>query len=309
MARAVLLISVWLFALGLTAASFMAEEDPCLDRTVAVNVQAEDQRSVTGLTASNFRGKIHGKPVQIVSVSYDTAPRRIVILLDASGSMADKWALELNLVYRVVSSAPNQTAFALLTFSNQVEDKYDFTQNPAVVEQELIKLKRKTPHGKTALLDSLLAAVNLLRPANRGDAIFLVSDGGESASKSSERVVKDAILQSASRVFTFLMLDSILSRGRTLEEVDGPALVGILAQTTGGDLFTFYTDRGGTDPKRIPPAVRAMAQEISEFYSLQIKLPETLNKPRDWKLEVVDPESKKLPDLRVIYPHMLAACQ
>jgi len=51
-----------------------------------------------------------------------------------------------------------------------------------------------------------------------------------------------------------------------------------------------------------------MAEEISQFYALQIKLPEAVGKPRDWNLEVVDPDGKKRPHPWVIYPHKLAAC-
>jgi hypothetical protein len=50
--------------------------------------QKEDA-PVTGLTALNFRGEIGANQVQIVETNYNVAPRRIVIVLDSSGSMGD----------------------------------------------------------------------------------------------------------------------------------------------------------------------------------------------------------------------------
>ena len=92
--------------------SIQAQQDPCLNRTVAVNVLSEDVHVVEGLSAQNFRGKVHGHRVEIVSVNRDSGPRRIVIVLDASGSMRDVWRLEIVAAEGLLNSDRDSSFFS-----------------------------------------------------------------------------------------------------------------------------------------------------------------------------------------------------
>src|SRR6202050_5851279 len=69
--------------------SLLAQTDPCLRRIVPINVMDDRGQLVTGLTENNFMGSIHHQPVRIVSLRPDGTARRVVIVLDASGSMTD----------------------------------------------------------------------------------------------------------------------------------------------------------------------------------------------------------------------------
>lgn len=118
-------------SLGLTAflvASLVrvatAQQDPCLDRTVAVNVLMEKGESVKGLTEQSFRAEFQHKTVQVVSAKRGIAPRRIVIVLDSSGSMiqSPEWDAASAAAVRLFSIAPSNTSFALLSFSTGVEE-------------------------------------------------------------------------------------------------------------------------------------------------------------------------------------------
>jgi acyl-CoA synthetase (NDP forming) len=64
-----------------------AQEPPCSQRTVLATVIDKPGNPVRGLSAANFRGEFRGHTVQIISATLDTRPRRIVLLVDASGSM------------------------------------------------------------------------------------------------------------------------------------------------------------------------------------------------------------------------------
>src|SRR5712691_3586612 len=61
-------------------------------RVVAVSVIDRDGNPVSDLTAANFRGKVRGQDVTILSAWFDTtSPRRIAVVVDASRSMEPAW--------------------------------------------------------------------------------------------------------------------------------------------------------------------------------------------------------------------------
>jgi len=57
-------------------------------RSLLVNVLDRNGNAVRDLTKDGFRAKVNGRATALVEASYSLAPRRIVALLDMSGSMA-----------------------------------------------------------------------------------------------------------------------------------------------------------------------------------------------------------------------------
>jgi len=143
-----------------------AQQDSCLHRTIAVNVLSEDVHTIEGLSTQNFRGKVRGHTVKIVSVNRDSGPRRIVIVLDASGSMRDVWRLEISAAEGLLNT-DKDSSFALLTFSTQIDQRIDFTPDRKKLLDLLAGLEGSTngsPKGRTALRDALAGSLDLLRP-------------------------------------------------------------------------------------------------------------------------------------------------
>jgi hypothetical protein len=128
------------FACGLLV---HAQTDPCLDRAIPVNVYKRQGAAVSELTTASFRARIRGKTVGITSAAYDNGPRRLVILVDVSGSMISEgrlscgfeFARDLNL------SAPSQESLPLLAFSTRIEDSVCFGQARSSVLAEIDKLQ------------------------------------------------------------------------------------------------------------------------------------------------------------------------
>jgi hypothetical protein len=119
-------LSFALFLFTLLRPSVAAQEDPCLTRTLMVNVFDGAGNPVKTLGTANFRAVLRKQEVSVASVTYDTAPRRIVLLLDRNRSMVTvraKWKAALAVTEALVTWAPPQTSFAALTFTNHVEDK------------------------------------------------------------------------------------------------------------------------------------------------------------------------------------------
>lgn len=55
----------------------LSAQEVTQQRTVLVSVIDEDGRAVPDLTAANFRGKLQGEAVNVLSATLDTSPRHV----------------------------------------------------------------------------------------------------------------------------------------------------------------------------------------------------------------------------------------
>ena len=312
-------VSVGLLACALAwlatlAVPLPAQPDPCLNRVIAVNVLAQNGLLIEGLSAQNFQGKLHGREVEILSAAPFFGPHRVVLVLDASGSMTGVWKDEISAAKNLLS-ADQYGSFAMITFSAQVAERIDFAQGRQKISDELTSFEtpvKSRPYGRTALFDALAAALDLLRPVQFDDAIFLFSDGGENASKSEHPGLARTFVGTGVRVFALIPTGYISRGSRTPDQAAGPGWIPDLVAATGGDSTTFEIGNGPTPafkPTLTQEATSGFANEIARSYKLVIKLPEALNKQHKWNLQVVDSAGSINRHLRVVYPEQLAACQ
>ena len=178
---------------------------------------------------------------------------------------------------------------------------------------------RANIRGETAWVDAIMEAHRWLGPVHSTDVICVVTDGIDNASKTKPQEVIKALLARDTRLFGFLIDVSPVAfdseevwRPRTLEDLVGatggsaPSLFYQISHSPG----TVSPEAKLTDQQRqfILSYARSAAQEISEFYKLNVKLPARLTKPEQWELEVVDSNGKKDEHMQLFYPHRLAAC-
>lgn len=298
-----------------------AEDPPCSTRTVLVNVLDKKGLPVEGLGRDNFRAKYHGQTVEITSVTRDAGPRRLVLLLDLSASMQDKWKwkTEQTLAADAVRQNTPGTSFALALFGSEVEDQVNFTQGLEPLAKKLIELPNalqaiRSKGHQTAIYDAVQEALDGLSPAREGDAIYLLTDGLDNHSKRSSGQVEPALLSARVRMFAFLFPE--LSMGRTAMPTgrqEGPDRLTALVKHTGGALTSFGTDVPTSyltlpDPEmaRAVSRARGLYPLMRESYRLKIENPPNVDKPSDWNLEVLDEKGKKA-HYDLIYPR-LAPC-
>jgi len=310
------------FVVGCTIQA-LAQTDPCLDRTIPVNVYTERGEAFTPPTAASFQASMGGKPVRVTSVTLDTGPRRVVILLDVSGSMTVAGNLKcgLEFTHNLISLTRLEDSLALLTFNDRIKDVVDFGQSQDTLLAKVSKLQDADwGHGRTAITDALGDALAMMKSPRVGDAICLVTDGGDNASQSNRSRVKALVESSNIRLYAFLPAmqysDSRISREDITSELRD------LAYATGGDFRMFGPGREGSfsdpfprsyaaiggDRKGITLAAQRYRNEISSFEKLTVRLPEPLAKPREWKLDVVDASGQRIKHLQVFYPQRLAPC-
>lgn len=292
----------------LLTSSAVGQESPCSTRTLLVNVLDQEGKRVE-VSADSFRGKYHRQPVDILSVASEAQPPRIVLLLDGSGSVSSsgRWQAEQLLAADIIRSSPAGSSFALMVFTDQIRVNVRFAEGLAAVAWKLDELPSE-PRGKTAIYDSILAALDELSPPREGDVIYVITDGADNKSTNGPSQVELRLLNSGVRVFAYLLVSSLASRARTPEEAGGPHALEELVKHTGGAVSSFeYADYpphrlSDREAATIVASARLLYPLMQRAYRFKIAMPPDIDKPRDWTLEVM--EGNKKSHLQVIYPRL-----
>ena len=320
-----LLLSSLLVALSEMA--LWAQATPCLKRTVEANVVGYAGGTRPAFMASNFRGQFRNKPVKILSADLDTKPRRIVLLLDASGSMVGpseegKWKIALNVARDAAEKLPPQHSLALIVFAEKLVQSVGSEQSRQAILQQLSQIEpgeKALPKGsrRTALWDALQEGLNVLGSPQRGDVLYAITDGGDNASSTRPKEVERALLGAGVRLFAFLPL---LPQGPpTPEETEGPNTLLSLANHTGGILLadpvsppplqiSLVPRREPLSPKELRTALDSLYVAMTSFYRLDIELPQPVDKMRTWKLELANLPSNTKEHPELAYPRELLPC-
>lgn len=289
--------------------------------SLLVNVLDRNGNAVRNLTKDDFRVKVNGHPAALLDAHYNFAPRRIVVLLDMSGTMAgvteknNKWRIAREAVEDLLTETPADVQVALVTFSYNAHDILDFSQGRSSITEWLKRGPSQWTDikGRTALYDAVAAAAKLLEPALPGDSIYAITDGGDNSSHISETVTKQRLLQSQIRLFVFLLAEPTPTDKELLE----PEAVTELARDTGGFVFgvlgrrqtlfamDFDYEDGKKGQDRISLYTRALNIQVNGFYTLQLNTPPFAKKSSKVFLEIVDGNGKVRKNLAWTYQRAL----
>jgi von Willebrand factor type A domain-containing protein len=302
-----------------------AQEPTCLNRTIAVNALDEAGFRLPAVSPSDFKGEFRGKPVRIVSLTPDERPRRIRILLDTSSSMlgqaSGKWPVALRVAQDIVNSFPLRYQISLYTFSTAIELALDSASREALLAQlQKLASGNKALHGglrRTALFDSIHIAIAGQSPLERGDVLYVITDGEDNRSQESMRVLESELLSKGIRLFAFLFDESWLS----LRE-SGPKEFVEMVRVTGGEVAMPRPDPRPLTPSNSELYYHFITQDFStldrlllvqfrlmaSYDSLQIVLPERVDKPRSWKLTRASVKGSPHKETPLAYPKKLLPC-
>ncbi len=285
------------------------QDDPaCLTRIVPVTVSDQKGRPVTDLTAERFRGKFRGQPVKILHSRFQAAPGRLVIVMDASGSMRPLlkeqkgWVMAGN----AVAFAPAGESIGLLVFSEGIQLRVGPSPDRQVLMEKLLAYVAEPGHaegtGRTSVRDAVQAAIDMLSPVRRGDVIYLISDGGDNRSKMEEKDLKRELIRSGVRLYALVPTGLYPA---TPEEKEGPGMIANWTKLTGGYTRFWLLGPFSTERQQLLDAiVQRTYFDLRNNYELVVELPLPADKPRDWKLEAVDQRGKKLGRWNLYYPQM-----
>jgi hypothetical protein len=297
-------------------------------RSVVVNVLDEHGNAVRDLTKEDFRVRLNGAPVTVLNARYSLAPRRVLVLLDVSGSMGGegstpKWKIAREAADDLLTQTPRDVPIAMMTFASEVRDVFDFAQGRTAIVKWLEDATNRLgkPKGRprrTALLDAILKGLKLLEPSQAGDALYLITDGGDNASHVSLSQTKAVLLQSGVRLFAFLFDD--FSGRRIIEGEENASSFWEMAKDSGGCAFYqqpitdfaspfdpgYVYDHGSRE--RIKTFTQQLNVQVHGFWTLDLIAPPA-KKQEKMSLELAGREGKARKDVWLTYPRLLPAAQ
>jgi VWFA-related protein len=243
-------------------------------------VTDSQNRLVTGLEREHFK-VFDNKVEQVIShFAREDAPVSVVLVFDCSGSMGPKLQRARAAVAEFIRTANAEDEFALVAFSDRARLLADFSVGTAEIENRLLFL---APRGATALLDAICISINEMKHAKHArKAIFIISDGGDNASRYTSREVKNWIREADVQIYSIGIFEPPGLRIRSPEEANGPALLDEFARETGGRLFEVYDLNDLHDTAlKIGNALRNQyvlgfsptAERDGKYHRIQVKIP------------------------------------
>ncbi len=289
-------------SLGAMPIRICAQQNSCTQKSVFINVTDDKGQSVPGLTAANFRVTA-GKQIISVLSAAPAPPRRIAILLDQSGSMFDDflYRTSASVVTTMLQRSAPDIEFAFATYANDFRVRKDLTSN----HEELIEVvkhtlsDKSTIWGPSAMLDAAERGLEMFTSPKVGDAVLLVSDGGENTSTATRNDVGQRFAGSDVRLLAAIIKPPNL-RGYSAEAAEkGMSAMKKLADLTDGEIYLLGAEYSASRPNQkeikfpialdyhnVPEAVDGILRNMATTYQLQISLPAELRKPEEWKVEI-----------------------
>jgi Ca-activated chloride channel homolog len=189
-------------------------------------------RLVTGLEKENFEIYDNNLEQTIKSFATQDAPLSIGIVFDLSGSMQSKFLRARKALTEFLRTCNPQDEFFVVGFNDRPAILVDYTSDVEDVEARMVMLR---PENRTALIDAIYLGVNKLRDAKyQRKALLIISDGGDNRSRYTEGELTRAVRESEVQIYSIGIFDAYAP---TEEEVNGPALLNEISESTGGRMF------------------------------------------------------------------------
>jgi Ca-activated chloride channel family protein len=258
-----------------------------------VNVTVTDpyNRVVTGLGPDNFRIFEDKVEQEVVNFSSEDVPASIGVILDLSGSMADKLGRAKEATLQFLKAANPQDEFFLIGFNDRVQLLNRFTDDVETLQARMLTISAK---GATALLDAIYLGLTQMKDAHYSRrALLIISDGGDNHSRYSERDIKRLVREADTQLYSIGIFNPIRYGARTPEELNGPSLLTEITELTGGRAFA------ADDPNELFDIATKIGQELRNQYVLAYRPSNKEHNARWRKIKIKLHVPKGLPPLNV----------
>jgi len=261
---------------------------------------------IEGLTAENFRVTLDGKRLKVQSAERENLRLHIAVLLDTSGSMSAgrKWDAAFDMTEATIRLLlPNE--ISVVVFSDRRHTMWSFEGADLALKglENLRRMRAKIPaeQGRTALWDTMAMALSALKLQN-GDAVVLISDGGDNSSAiSSYASVEKKVRQSGVRVFGISVGEDEL---KSPEELEGTLGFHQLIDISGGAGVWYGRTYMGSDFRlltgqqgHLAEFANYIALRVLRPYILSLELP--VNAHGRLKVELTDTTTTRAKDVQV----------
>ena len=320
------------FLLFFTSALVRAQQAAlCLERIIPVSVASSDGSAAPELTISSLEGTYDKRPLTVKAVNIAEKPPRVILLIDASGSMHWRANAIGDAAKRILESLPLQSAVGLVFFQSKIIPVALPTSDrqSLLLQVEALRNNRQSFKGRTALRTAALAGLKMLGTPAPGDSLYLISDGGDNQSKTHEDEMEQKLEKSGVRLFALVLGGGNMAR-RASEEVAGQDLMKAATRNTGGtaveagitppridvsgasvtqpsDMRVDFVNKDGT-PTELGQALQGQIRQIVNFYRVNVDLPQIVDKPKQLKLEVKGFSKSQERGLTLSYPNLVFPC-
>jgi Ca-activated chloride channel family protein len=227
--------------------------------SITATVVDKDGKLVTGLPREMFEVFEDGLRQDVTQFTNERVPVGLGLLLDISDSMfgvriRDARAAVDDFLLNRLDPADE---FFILAFNHDPHILTNWTSDPAVVRRALDSLR---PSGGTAVYDAVTHALPMLeRRSRQRAALLIISDGADTASDTTLREVRSALLKSDAFVYAIA--------------IDSTARQAINVGVNAGALREITAESGGrTEVVRSSGEVAAAAARIAEELNSQYVL-------------------------------------
>ena len=254
---------------------------------VLVNVTLTDShdRLVHDLRASDFLLADDKNPQHIRYFSSEDSPISVAVILDTSGSMANKFEQARSAAIEFFRHSNPQDEFAVVAFAETPRLLADFTGSLNDIESVLQPIQ---PGGETALWDAVYLGLQEMRRARYGKkAVLVISDGGDNHSRYTQGEIKSVLREADVQVYAIDIFEPYPKRR---EEASGLLALDEVASTTGGRVFLTH------DSNELNRAVRQISDELRNQYVLGY-LPDKTKRDGKWhkiKVEMTKPRKLRI---------------
>lgn len=251
---------------------------------IDVSVQDKDGQPVRNLTAEDFRVYEDRIEQHIDSLSAEESPVSWGLVLDRSGSMESVMPQVHAAAVNVLDQGTNDDQMFIMTFNSKQNIVSEITSDRRQLANSVVALKAG---GKTALYDSVNAAVDYVRQGeHRRKVLIVVTDGRDNNSLLRFKHLIDRVRESDVLIYAVGMYGSGMNVRSTIlarQELKQ------LAQVTGAD--TYFP----ANTEKCREAIDKIALEVREHYTIGYFSSNRTSDGRWRKLKVavVSPRSAK----------------
>jgi VWFA-related protein len=189
-----------LFALGLLASVMLAQTFRSTTKLVRVEALVEESgHVVTGLQSEDFTIVDEQQPQPIANFAAESGSIRLVLLLDASGSMQSAQRQLLHTGLAALSVLHADDMVGLMTFDKKATLRVPLTADRGAVIAGVSKATGKTPGGATDIYHALSDAAKYLgATATAPNVILVLTDNAARADTTEAVALRDLWAASAS---------------------------------------------------------------------------------------------------------------
>jgi hypothetical protein len=254
---------------------------------------------IDGLKAEDFEAQMGNASLPVISATR-SFNNRVLVLTESSGS-ANK---EVDALVRgIADKARRAPAGRPITFGAFAEEAFigkEFLTDPqkrSSAIDEVLAQAARLPGKYVSLFDSLHQAIAVFGPHQPGDTILLLTDGHDNQSKRNLNDMKKEFAASGTRLLVVIR-PKFTPRGvfRDFQQHarEENLSLKILSSSTGGAYTSYRNHR------------------FLEFawagYLLGVQAPATLNKPKEWKVQIRNSNGKIDKNILLYSPWQLTPC-